>query len=73
MFEYQVGDCFQPLQLIWRIRKYKVKLVVTTLDIFEYISSDGNTFVSFDFIHDFTNEGMMISVFFNADYLVASA
>ena len=59
-------------QGIRRVGKDKIELFTSSFDEFEYIATDRDTFVSLYLLHYLADESMVVPVFFNADYAVAT-
>ena len=73
VLENKVGNRFQSFQFIRRIGKNEVELFASSLDELEYIAADGDAFIGLYFLHNLADKGVVIPVFFNADYPVAAA
>ena len=70
--EDEVGNLRKFFQCIRRVGEDEVELFLTFLDVFEYVTFQGEAFVCFHFIHDFPYECVMLRVLFYGYDPVAS-
>lgn len=73
VLEDEVGESLQTRQFVGRVGKDEVELLTASLNVLEYVATDRETTVGLDFLHDFADESVVVAVFLDADYLVASS